>query len=66
MVKAGSITDPTARAAAWAQIDTQLVNIAAGLPETFDNQPNIESNNVAGVNDLWNTGSWDFSFTSLK
>ncbi|MGI8572406.1 MAG: ABC transporter substrate-binding protein [Solirubrobacteraceae bacterium] len=66
MQKAGTITDPTARTAAWAAIDTQLVNIAAGLPETFDNQPNIESKNVAGVNDLWNTGAWDFSFTSLK
>ncbi len=36
------------------------------VPEDFDNQPNLESKDVAGVNMLWNEGSWDFSFTSLK
>ncbi len=66
MVKAGTTTDPTARTAAWAAVDTQLVNLAAALPEEWDNQPNIESKDVAGVNDLWDVGEWDFSFTSLK
>jgi len=66
MEKASLITDPTASAQAWASIDKQLVYIAAGLPETFDSQANIESADVAGVNQLWNTGEWDFMFTSLK
>ena len=26
----------------------------------------IEGKNVAGVNQLWNTGAWDYAFTSLK
>ena len=43
-----------------------LVNKAVAIPEDFDNQPNIESKNVAGVNKLWNEGTWDFDFTSLK
>jgi peptide/nickel transport system substrate-binding protein len=66
MVKAGTTVNQTGRVQAWANVDTQLVNQAAALPEEFDNQPNIESKDVAGVNDLWDVGSWDFSFTSLK
>jgi peptide/nickel transport system substrate-binding protein len=55
-----------ARANAWAQIDRKLVAQAAAIPFDWDKQPNIESNDVAGVGDLWNTGQWDYSFTSLK
>jgi hypothetical protein len=43
-----------------------LVSKAVAVPEEFDNQPNIESRDVPGINDLWNTGSWDYAFTSLK
>ncbi|MFL5860162.1 MAG: ABC transporter substrate-binding protein [Solirubrobacteraceae bacterium] len=66
MQKAALVTDPTARAQAWANIDKMLVNQAVAIPEDFDNQPNVRSKDVAGVNQLWNTGSWDFSFTSLQ
>lgn len=66
MDQAQQILDPTKSAEAWANIDKQLVNIAAGLPETFDSQANIRSADVEGVDDLWNVGSWDYSFTSLK
>jgi peptide/nickel transport system substrate-binding protein len=55
-----------ARAAAWAAIDRKLVDQAAAIPYDWDKQPNIESKNVAGVGDLWNVGSWDYSYTSLK
>jgi peptide/nickel transport system substrate-binding protein len=65
MNKAEVITDPTQAAEAWAKIDEQLVDTAAGLPETFDNQPNIRAGDVRGVSDLWNVGSWDFAFSSL-
>ena len=66
MAKAALIVNPTARAQAWANIDKMLVNLAVAIPEDFDNQPNIESSNVAGVNQLWNNGTWDFDYTSLK
>jgi peptide/nickel transport system substrate-binding protein len=66
MAKAALVVDPAARAQAWAQVDNMLVQQAAGIPETFDSQPNIESKDVAGVNQLWQTGTWDFSYTSLK
>jgi peptide/nickel transport system substrate-binding protein len=66
MTKASLIVDPTASAEAWGKIDEMLVNTAAALPEEFDNQPNIESKDVAGVNALWDVGEYDFDFTSLK
>ena len=66
MDKAAAVNDPTARAQAWANVDKMLVDQAVAAPEEFDNQPNIESGNVAGVNQLWNEGTWDMSFTSIK
>ena len=66
MVQAQNTADPTAATQAWANVDKMLVDQAVAIPEDFDNQANIESGNVAGVNDLWDTGSWDFMFTSLK
>ena len=66
MRTAALTTDPTARAQLWANVDKNLVYLAVGIPEDFDNQPNIESNNVAGVNDQWNQGTWDLAFTSLR
>jgi peptide/nickel transport system substrate-binding protein len=55
-----------ARANAWAAIDRQLVARAVAIPFAWNKQPNIESKDVAGVGDVWNTGQWDYSFTSLK
>ncbi len=66
MAKAALVTDPTARAQAWANVDKMLVDQAVAAPEEFDNQPNLESKDVAGVNAIWNVGTWDFNFTSLK
>jgi hypothetical protein len=43
-----------------------LVDIAAAVPYLFNKQPTIESRNVRGINDLWNAGLWDYSYTSLK
>jgi peptide/nickel transport system substrate-binding protein len=65
MNKAELIVNPTQAAQAWANVDKQLVNLAAGLPETFDSQANIRSKDVRGISDLWDTGSWDFMFSSL-
>ena len=64
--KAALVADPTARAQAFANVDKMLVDQAVAIPEDFDNQANLESKDVAGVNSLWNEGTWDLSFTSLK
>lgn len=65
MVAASKIVSPTAAAAAWAKVDEMLVDQAVAIPWIFDKQPSIESANVRGINDLWNTGSWDYTYTSL-
>ena len=51
---------------AWAKIDTELVEDAAAIPFDWDKQANIEAANVHGVGQLWNIGTWDYSWTSLK
>ena len=66
MAKAALIVAPQARYQAWANVDKALVADAAAIPEEYDSQPNIEARDVAGVNDLWDEGTWDLAFTSLK
>jgi peptide/nickel transport system substrate-binding protein len=66
MTAAESVVGTQARAQAWAAIDRKLVAQAAAIPFDWDKQPNVESKDVAGVGDLWNTGLWDYSYTSLK
>ena len=66
MEKAAAVRTPSAHAQAWANVDKMLVNKAVAVPEDWDNQPNIGSKDVAGVNMLWNEGVWDLAFTSLK
>jgi peptide/nickel transport system substrate-binding protein len=67
LMRAGErVLGVSARARAWANIDRQLVAIAAAVPWDFISNPTIESRDVRGVNDLANAGFWDYSFTSLK
>ncbi len=54
------------RANAWAKVDQMLVNDAVAVPWAFDKQPNIMAKDVNGINDLWNEGSWDYSWMWLK
>ncbi|MGA9859217.1 MAG: ABC transporter substrate-binding protein [Solirubrobacteraceae bacterium] len=63
---AALVVSPAARAQAWANVDKLLVAKAVAVPEEYDNQPNVRSKNVVGVNDQWNVGTWDFGFTSLR
>lgn len=66
MEAAEPIVGTQARANAWAKIDRELVALAAAIPYDWDKQPQIEAKDVAGVGDVWNVGSWDYNFTSLK
>jgi peptide/nickel transport system substrate-binding protein len=66
MKQAEATVGDSARATAWANVDKLLVDQAVAIPWAFDKQPNIESKDVNGINDLWNEGSWDYSWTSLK
>jgi peptide/nickel transport system substrate-binding protein len=66
IARAELIVGSAARAKAWASIDRELVAAAAAIPYDWEKAPLVESKDVAGVGDLWNQGSWDYSFTSLK
>jgi len=66
MRAAERVVGAAARVQAWARIDRMLVGIAAAVPFLFDKLPLIESSDVRGIDDLWNGGSWDYSYTSLK
>jgi hypothetical protein len=55
-----------ARWKAWAKIDRELVEEAVAVPYQWAKEPYIESKDVEGVNQYWNAGTWDYSFTSLK
>ncbi|MGH2854628.1 MAG: ABC transporter substrate-binding protein [Solirubrobacteraceae bacterium] len=66
MQRATLVVGEPARAEAWAKIDEMLVQQAVAAPEVYVSQGNIEGRNVAGVNELWDNGAWDYDFTSLK
>jgi len=65
MDKAETLTDPTARAKAWAEIDKQATGQAFYVPWLWDNQINFASKNVNGVKNEFNS-AWDLTYSSLK
>jgi peptide/nickel transport system substrate-binding protein len=66
MTAAELVNGQEARAKAWAKIDEEIVEDAADIPFDWDKQGSIEGSTVHGVGQLWNVGSWDYSWTSLK
>jgi len=66
MEAAAKVFGTKARGEAWAKIDRELVEEAVVIPYQWAKEPYIESKNVAGVNQYWNSGTWDYTFTSLK
>jgi peptide/nickel transport system substrate-binding protein len=66
MEAASKVVGIKARGEAWAKIDRELVEEAVAVPYQWAKEPYIQSKNVAGVNQYWNSGTWDYSFTSLK
>lgn len=59
------ISDPGERARAWGEVDTMIMEHAAAIPYTWDNEVNIRSGDVAGVVNLFNA-NWDLAHTSLE
>jgi peptide/nickel transport system substrate-binding protein len=66
MEAATKVVGTKARGEAWAKIDRELVDEAVAVPYQWAKEPYIESKDVEGVNQYWNAGTWDYSFTSLK
>jgi hypothetical protein len=65
MTKAQQLTDQSARDKAWGAIDDLMMKKAATLVWIWDNDVNIRSANVSGVQSKFN-GAWDVTYTSLK
>jgi peptide/nickel transport system substrate-binding protein len=65
MDKAQQLTDQAARNKAWAAIDDTMMQKAATLVWIWDNDVNIRSANVNGVQNKFNA-SWDVTYTSIK
>jgi peptide/nickel transport system substrate-binding protein len=66
MSKAELVVGEDARAAAWAEIDRMITATAAAVPWLWDNQPNLFSEDVRCVPQLWNQGHCDLAFSSLE
>jgi peptide/nickel transport system substrate-binding protein len=66
MEAAAKVVGTKARGEAWAKIDRELVEEAVAVPYQWAKEPYIESKDVAGVGQYWNSGTWDYAFTSLK
>jgi peptide/nickel transport system substrate-binding protein len=57
--------DPDERARAWGEIDAMIMEQAAAVPYSWDNEIHIRSSDVAGVVNLFNA-NWDLAHTSLE
>jgi peptide/nickel transport system substrate-binding protein len=57
------ITNLTARYQAFAQVDKQIVDSAAAIPEVWSDNALLEGSTVKGVLDPWND-DWNLSFSS--
>jgi peptide/nickel transport system substrate-binding protein len=66
MEEGSKVVGVKARGEAWAKIDRELVEEAVAVPYQWAKEPYLESKNVAGVNQYWNSGTWDYAYTSLK
>ena len=62
--RARTLTDPTARADAWGEVDRQITAQAPAVPLVWDKVPMAASADVSAVANE-NLGVWDLSFTSL-
>jgi peptide/nickel transport system substrate-binding protein len=62
---AGPIGEPRERARVYGQLDRDITEQVAVIPWLWDNQVNIQSSNVNGVINAFNS-SYDLNFTSIE
>jgi peptide/nickel transport system substrate-binding protein len=65
MNRAKLLTDPAERAAAWAEVDKKVTELAPAVNWIWDKNPEIRSENVVGVVDEDN-GLWSLPHTSIR
>jgi peptide/nickel transport system substrate-binding protein len=66
MTAAQALTDPAARARAWAAIDRRITALAPAVAIGWPRFTTIRSTDVVGVPSRIFTGTWDLSFTGLR
>jgi peptide/nickel transport system substrate-binding protein len=66
MRAAQALTDPEARARAWAAIDRRITALAPAIAIGWPRSVSIRSTDVAGVPSRIFPGTWDLSFTGLR
>jgi peptide/nickel transport system substrate-binding protein len=64
MDKAAQVTEPAARAKAWAEVDRLIVDAAPAIPEIWSSNALVKGTKVRGVLDVWND-DWNLSFSSV-
>jgi peptide/nickel transport system substrate-binding protein len=60
------VTDPDKAAQAWAELDKEVTDQAYFVNWLWDNNIGLESKNVNGVSSKFNSGAYDWAFSSLK
>jgi peptide/nickel transport system substrate-binding protein len=64
LARAATLKDQAARVRAYAAINKAIVATATAVPFVWDRQPNVESKDVKGVVNEFNS-TWDLSFTAI-
>ncbi|HZO36007.1 MAG TPA: ABC transporter substrate-binding protein [Solirubrobacteraceae bacterium] len=64
--KAQALPAGKERVEAWAAIDKKVSDLVLNVPYIWDKYPVVASANVQMVNQLWNQGSIDYTWSSLK
>ncbi len=63
---ARKITDVDEAAKAWGELDKEITNQSYFIVWLWDNNIGLQSNNMNGVSSKFNSGAFDFAFSSLK
>jgi peptide/nickel transport system substrate-binding protein len=66
MAKAELELNPAKRYAMWGKIDDIITQSAAAIPWLWETAPTLYSSKVTHASELWNEGSPDVSFMSVK
>ena len=64
--RAREVTDPEKAAKAWGSVDKLITGGSYFIPWLWDNNIGLQSTNMNGVSSKFNSGAYDFAFSSLK
>jgi peptide/nickel transport system substrate-binding protein len=61
-----AITDPEQAAKAWGDLDKEVTDQSYFIVWLWDNNVGLQSTNMNGISSKFNSGAFDFAFSSLK